>query len=114
MGSKIGLILSLPFIFIAFLFGIDFLSIQLTYTSLDSISTTVSFKIAKAGKITESIENYVKEEINASIEAVYQNHSYQKGSTYEYYLIKEYQPLIMNQEPLKLQIKRYAVIEMYN
>ncbi len=50
MASKIGTILSMFFIFIAFMFGVDFLMIQLNYTSLDALSSSVSYKISKAEK----------------------------------------------------------------
>ena len=45
MRSKIGFILTLPIVFLILLFGIDLIHIQLTYISLDSISTFVSENI---------------------------------------------------------------------
>ena len=54
MGSKFGLILSLPLIFLCFLYGVDFVMIQLTYTSLDAFSTTINYKISKTGEINSS------------------------------------------------------------
>ena len=58
MASKLGTILSLFFIFIAFLFGVDFVMIQLTYTSLDSLSSTVSYRISKTGEINDSLKSF--------------------------------------------------------
>ena len=114
MGSKIGVILTMPFLFIAFLFGIDFVSLQLTYTSLDSISTTVSYRISKIGGIDDTIKDYVRDEICAEIEAVYPGRVYNKGSTYEYYLFKEFTPLFMSNSSKELRIKRFTVIGINN
>lgn len=114
MGSKIGLILCLPFMFIAFLFGIDLIFIQLTYTSLDSISTTVSYRISKTGTVDEELKSFVKREVNGTIEPAGPLEVYIQGETYSYYLIKEYKPIALQSNTLKLKLKRYAVISFYN
>ena len=114
MAFKFGLILSLPFIFICFLFGVDFVMIQLTYTSLDAFSTTINYKISKTGEINDALKAYVKNVIDATIEPINADSSYSEGSTLGYYLIKEYSPIAYSREPLELKIKRYAVINIYN
>lgn len=114
MGSKLGLILSLPFMFLGFLMGIDIIFLQLSYTSLDSISTTVSYRISKAGLIDEELKTYVKNQINAEVLPANDKTSYIQGSTFEYYLIKEYKPIALQTDPIVLKIKRYAVISFYN
>ncbi len=113
MASKIGVILCLLFFFYAFLFASDFIMIQLTYTSLDALSTTVSYRISKTGEINEELTKFVKEEINGDIKPVGASSSYEEGSMLGYYLIKEYEPIAYDSEPLTIKIKRYAVINMY-
>ena len=113
MGSKLGVMLSLIFFFYAFLFASDFIMIQLTYTSLDALSTSVSYKISKSGEINEDIKVFVKEELNADIKPVGASSSYEEGSMLGYYLIKEYKPIAYDSEPLSIKIKRYAVINIY-
>ena len=113
MASKIGVMLSLIFFFYAFLFASDFVMIQLTYTSLDALSTTVSYRISKSGEINDKLAKFVKEEINGDIKPVGASSSYEEGSMLGYYLIKEYKPIAYDSEPLTIKIKRYAVINMY-
>lgn len=113
MASKIGVMLSLIFFFYAFLFASDFVMIQLTYTSLDALSTTISYRISKTGEINDDLKKFVKEEINADIKPVGVSASYEEGSMLGYYLIKEYKPIAYDSEPLELKIRRYAVINIY-
>lgn len=113
MASKIGVILSLLFFFYAFLFATDFIMIQLTYTSLDAISTSVSYKISKSGEINQDLVYFVREEVNALIKPIGASQSYEEGSILGYYLIKEYKPISFESEPLTLSIKRFAVINIY-
>lgn len=113
MASKIGVMFSLIFFFYAFLFASDFVMIQLTYTSLDALSTTVSYRISKSGEINDELAQFVKEEINGDIKPVGASSSYEEGSMLGYYLIKEYKPIAYDSEPLTIKIKRYAVINMY-
>ena len=58
MASKLGTMLSMILIYIAFLFGVDFVSIQLTYSCMDSLATSVSFKISKSGIIDDDVKKY--------------------------------------------------------
>lgn len=112
MGSKIGIILSLPFMFLAFLFGTDLIMVQLTYTSLDSISTVVSYRIGKTGELSGEIDRYVRNEIQARLMPVDATYSYIEGSVLPYYLEKEYKPIVLSNETLTIRIKRFAVVNM--
>ena len=49
MSSKIGTILSLIFVSIFFIFGIDLLTIQVAYANLDSKAISISYLISKRG-----------------------------------------------------------------
>ncbi|HKL72746.1 MAG TPA: hypothetical protein VJY64_00995 [Candidatus Onthovivens sp.] len=115
MGSKIGTILSIFIIFFAFMFGVDVVLIQLNYSNLDSLSTYISYKISKEAQISADLKKYAEEnyhvyliEVNPDISA------YKKGDIFEYYLSSKYQPLIMAHETININIKRYAVISIYN
>lgn len=113
MGSKFGLILSLGFIFLAFLFASDLINIQLLYTRLDAFSQIASYQISKNGEITSQLMEYTKSEINSEIKAANVVSSYTEGSIFEYYLIKEYKPIAFKSDPMSLKITRYAVINLY-
>lgn len=113
MASKLGTMLSLLFIFIAFLFGVDFVMIQLNYTNLDALSLSVSYKISKTGEINESLKQYVLDSANARIEPVSIDHSYQEGDVLGYYLIKDYKLIAFESDPIEIKVKRYTVINIY-
>ncbi len=113
MGNKLALILGIGMIFYCFLFGIDLTMVQISYTNLDSISTMASYRISKEGKITDSLIEYCKEN-NVLIEGVDNESGYQKGDVYEYYLKKDYEPIVMGNKAIEISIKRYAVISIYN
>lgn len=113
MGNKLALILGIGMIFYCFLFGVDLTMVQISYTNLDSISTMASYRISKEGKITDSLVEYCNSN-NITIEGVDNESGYQKGDIYEYYLKKEYEPIVMGDKVIEISIKRYAVISIYN
>ena len=112
MRSKIGFILTLPIVFLILLFGIDLIHIQLTYISLDSISTFVSENISKNGTISSELKQYVKEKVDAELYTV-EDEIIEDGQLFEFYLKKEIYPLTLNKKQ-DLIIKRFAVIKYYN
>ena len=59
MSYKIGLILSMVFVAMFFLFGADLISIQSVYSSLDSKANNISYLISRSGVIDEEFINYV-------------------------------------------------------
>lgn len=113
MGSKLGTILSIVFFFMAFMFGVDFIMMQLNYTNLDALSVSVSYKISKCGEINDSIKNYVYESAKASILPINDDHAYEEGAILGYYLVKDYKLISYERDPIKISVKRYAVINMY-
>ena len=112
MGRKISLILSLTIIFVVFLIGVDLINILLTYTSLESVTNYVSYNISKNLNITDSLKEYVYEQIGADLYTYETNTSFSDGYAYEYYLSKEYK-VITTGTVLTIEIKRYAVINYY-
>ena len=55
MSYKIGLILSMVFVAMFFLFGADLISIQSVYSSLDSKANNISYLISRSGVIDEEL-----------------------------------------------------------
>lgn len=114
MGSKLGLILSIGIIFFAFLFGADLIMIQINYTDLDALSTTISYKISKEAEISDSLISMC-EERNIKIVALNESATgYQKGDVFSYQLIREYQPLVLGNDSFDITITRHAVISILN
>ena len=113
MASKIGTILSMFFIFVAFMFGVDFLMIQLNYTSLDALSSSVSYKISKSGEISNELKQFVLDSAQARIEPVGADHNYEEGSVIGYYLIKDYKMISLDAKPIEIKVKRFTVVNIY-
>lgn len=114
MGSKIGLILSLPFIFLAFLFGVDLVIIQVQYSLLDSLTSYASYNIAKDGTISDSLKEFIKNNYAANIYCVNidTDSVYTTGQTFEYCLEKDYEPIVLS-STYTIKITRCAIINYY-
>lgn len=114
MASKLGLILSMMIIFVAFLFGADLVMLQVQYSDLDSMSTLISYKISKEAQISDSLLTFC-EERNVIIEADNDKEiGFEKGDVFKYVLKKEYKPLVLSNEPFEVSITRYTVISILN
>ena len=60
MSYKIGLLLSMVFVAMFFLFGADLVSLQSVYSSLDSKANNISYLISRSGVIDEEFINYIE------------------------------------------------------
>lgn len=114
MGSKLGLILSLSFIFFAFLFGTDLVLIEINYAELDSLSTIINYRISKTGKIPEDVLSLQEEKnfVISPLDTV--TSGYETGDKFGYILTREYIPFVMGNETLQIKITRYTIIGVYN
>ena len=116
MSNKISLLLSIFFISLIFFCGVDLIMIQAMFSSLDSISETISFKISNNeitsdGDIAPSLKKYLLD--NFAIEIKSENKDqfiFKEGDIYAYSLNKEYSPIILSINPINIEVKRYTVI----
>lgn len=111
MAYKLGMILSLVFVFQIFVLGGDIISIQFLYADIDSVSMTAGYMIAKEGSITNATQ-FVNSQ-NMLLECDSTEHP-SFGETWIYYVSKEYDPLIIKKEPMIIKVKRSAIIGYYN
>ena len=116
MSNKLSLILISLFVVALFAFGTDLVLIQSIYSTLDSISDTVSYKIANygitsEGEIDNSIVNYVYEKTGANlIKKEDSKTQYLEGDTFTFVLYKKYEPLFISSNEISIDIERYAII----
>ncbi len=116
MSNKLAFILSIYIIMMTFLFGTDLVMLQVNYSNLDSLSQLISFKISdygidENGDIDSTIIEFAKNNLNADlIRADESSKQYKEGDLYPYFLFKEYDAIMLSITPIKVQIKRYAVI----
>ncbi|HMM01028.1 MAG TPA: hypothetical protein PKC96_06835 [Bacilli bacterium] len=112
MGSKIGFILSLVFVFQTFLLGGDILSIQIIRSDLDSLSQLIAQKISKIGKLDDSIKVIAA---NNQVEVKCISNCFpQFGDQLTFTLTHYYYPLIISSEEMMISITRSVVIGYYN
>ena len=113
MGSKIGLILSFIFVVGIFFFYGDMINIQIIHANLDAVAITAGHLIVESGKITDSISDFVYEQAKATI-TCRKNCTPRFGDTYIYDVATTYEPIIMSEQPLVINITRSVVIGYYN
>jgi len=100
------LLMALTFV----LLSIDLVNTNITYSELDNLASEVGFYISKNGGINETIKNYVKKEMNATIKCPDDQCIKPKvGDTYFYILTKEFNPIILKTQN-KISIKRSVII----
>lgn len=117
MSNTLSTMLSLLFIFIAFMFGVDLVMMQYIYTDLDSFSIQASYLVSKKGYITSEMKDVFLSTYGVKIypfESNNLNQSYEEGFVYGFVLVKEYSPIALSNKPIELKVKRYAVINVYN
>lgn len=112
MGSKIGLLLSLIFIALFTAMGIDLLTLQYQLSSLDSISSNVSYFIAKNGVIDDAFIDQIETNYNIRFTCL-SNCNPAFGEMITYRLEKDYQPLIISNSPMTLKIVRSTMVGYY-
>ncbi len=108
-----GFILSLIFIIQIFLLGSDILCVQVIYSELDAVSLTAEYMIAKDAGIRQETMDYVDDAIGGTIVCT-RNCSPRFGDALVFEIAVEYDPFIMDDEPMRLVVERSALVGYYN
>ena len=112
MSYKIGLLLSMIFVALFFLFGADLISLQSAYSMLDAKANNISYIISRNGAIDNEFKNYI--ETTFSVEFIWDTNLAPEFGEKIYYEIKTtYSPLIISQEEMTISIKRMTIIGFY-
>ena len=112
MSSKLGTILSLLFVTFVFLFGVDLVTLQYSYSDLDAKSVAVSYLVSQHGSLETAFVTYLEEKYAVTLNFG-GNTSPLFGDVIEYVISKEYQPMILSSGPMTLSIKREVIIGYY-
>ena len=73
MSSKIGLILSMIFVAMFFVFGIDLICIQFIYSDLDAKSITISYLISQNGGLSSDLINEIEDTLSGEEDSIVLN-----------------------------------------
>ncbi len=113
MSYKLGLLLSLAFLMSILLLSGDLMNVSIVKNALDSLATTVSYRIAREGRVSQKTMEMI-----ASYDAVIELQdgaatSFRIGDTVVYYLRKDYDPFLLKKETMHIGVKRSAVVGYY-
>ena len=112
MSYKVGLILSMVFVSLCFLFGADLLSIQSVYSALDAKANNIGYLISKNGVVDKKFVKLVQLTYNVKF-TVPINPSPYFGEEITLTISTTYQPLIISKNEMQISISRLAVVGFY-
>ena len=112
MPYKIGLILSMIFVALFFLFGADLVSLQGVYSTLDSKANNISYIISRNGVVDDNFIDYIETTFDVTFECP-KNSSPEFGEKIIYQISTSYHPLVLSKEVMTLTIKRMTVVGFY-
>lgn len=112
MSYKVGLILSMIFVALFFLFGADLLTIESLYGSLDSKANNISYLISRTGVIDDDFINYVETTFSVDFDCP-KNFSPAFGDKVIYKISVTYRPLVVSKEEMTISIQRMTIIGFY-
>ena len=112
MSYKIGLLLSMIFVALFFLFGADLISLQSAYSSLDAKANNISYLISRNGVIDNDFINYIEETFYVDFECD-TNLNPTFGEKIIYTITTQYNPLVISNEEMTLSITRMTIVGFY-
>ena len=112
MSYKIGLLLSMIFVAMFFLFGADLISIQSVYSSLDSKANNIAYLISRSGIIDEDFINYIETSYYVDFDCAL-NLSPTFGEEITYSISTKYKPMIIDKKEMTITISRMTVVGFY-
>lgn len=112
MSYKIGILLSMIFVALFFLFGADLISIQSVFSTLDAKSNNISYLIARNGLIDDAFKNRIENMYH--VEFICDNNlSPTFGEEIIYTISSTYQPMIISKGEMKISISKMTVVGFY-
>ena len=112
MSYKVGLILSMVFVSLCFLFGADLLSIQSLYSSLDAKATAISYLVSKADAIDVDFKRNIMQTYNITFVSSTIPSTY-FGQEITFKVMTYYRPLVINAKKMAISVSRVAVVGFY-
>lgn len=112
MSSKLGLILSMLFVVMFFLFGVDLICVQFLFSDLDAKSISISYLISQHGGLDSELVNQIEDTYKVDFKCL--NNCYPSfGDIVDYQISTDYSPLIMSNEVMHITVYRSTAIGFY-
>ena len=112
MSYKIGLLLSMIFVALFFLFGADLISLQSAYSMLDAKANNISYIISRNGAIDYNFIEYIETTFNVDFVCDI-NLAPEFGEKITYEITTVYSPLVISKEDMVITIKRMTIVGFY-
>lgn len=112
MSYKIGLILSMIFVALFFLFGADLIGLQSAYSALDAKANNISYLISRTGVINELFINSVESTFNVTFLCDL-NPAPEFGEKITYTIASTYRPLIIDKKEMGIAVTRMTIVGFY-
>ena len=112
MSYKIGLILSMIFVALFFIFGADLLTIESVYSSLDSKANNISYIISRTGYIDDEFIEYIENTFLVTFDCP-KNEFPAFGDKIIYQISTTYHPLVISKQEMTISIQRMTVVGFY-
>lgn len=113
MSYKVSLILSMIFVSLFFLFGADMISVQFIYSELDAKSTSISYLISKNMSVSQQYIDTLEQQFNVTFVS-YTKDNVTFGDTFSYVIGYPFDPIIISNETMMIEVSRTTVIGYYN
>lgn len=112
MSSNLGMIISMFFVVAFLLLGGDMTCLSAAYNELDSISITIGYIIAKNARVDQEFITVIEDRYDVNFMNIApQNPA--MGDVVEYVIYRDYNPLILSKDPIRLCASRTTVIGYY-
>lgn len=112
MSYKVGLILSMIFVALFFLFGADLITLESTFSVLDAKANNISYIISRNGVIDDEFINYIETTFSVEFDCP-KNLSPTFGEKIIYQISTSYHPLVISKEEMTISIKRMTIVGFY-
>ena len=112
MSSNLALLLSMVFVVPFMLLGGDLFCLQAAYSSLDNVSITVGYLIAKNSRVDNEFISSLEDRYNITFENINPT-SPSPGDVLDFTIYRMYRPLIISTDQIKIVAKRNTVIGYY-
>ena len=112
MSYKIGLILSMIFVALFFLFGADLITLESVYSGLDAKANNISYIISRRGIIDDEFINYVQSTFNVSFSCE-KNLAPTFGEEIVYQVSTTYRPMVLSKKDMTITIERMTIVGFY-
>lgn len=112
MSYKVGLILSMIFVAMFFLFGADLITLEAVYSSLDAKANNISYIISRSGTIDDDFVSYIENTFAVTFDCP-KEETPEFGEKIIYKISTNYRPLVISEEEMTISIERMTIIGFY-